>query len=347
MHQAHPMIEQQVATAGSGACVQLAPRPSVGRRWMVGLFMQAFDFIVRHAAAPDAATARLARLNRRLCGMHTHYHKCAGLVWPYLEGGTGEPVVLLHGYGADKDGFSSLVPFLRPWFRVIVPDLPGFGDHLPDWSLTYDIEHQVGRLAAFLQAVGVSRCHLLGISLGGYVAARYAAGFPQQVCSLTLVDSAGFSSPVPSDAMRLMEHQGRNIFMYRNEEQLAELYRFLLYQPLNLPEGVRRYWTCRGLAQRAWRQKLLDDLISGGIYDMDGLAHLIQAPTLVVWGAQDRICHVSAVEGILAKIANSRAYILQNCGHIPTIEYPMLFRKIFLGFLRRAAAEGPGSLEGL
>jgi pimeloyl-ACP methyl ester carboxylesterase len=343
MHQEFPFMKQQVPSTGRRACVQLTPRPSVGQRWMAGLFLQGLSAIVRHAGSPDATIARLVHLNRKLGGMHTRYQKCGGLIWPYLEGGRGDPVVLLHGYGADKDGFSSLVPFLRRSFRVIVPDLPGFGDHPHDRSLTYGIDHQAERLEVFLQAADVPRCHLLGISLGGYLAARYAAGFPQRVRSLTLVDSAGFSSPVPSEAMRLMASRGRNIFLYRNEEEMAELYRYLLHRPLKLPAAVRRYWTSQGLAQRAWRQKLFDDLIAGGIDTMDGLAHRIQAPTLVVWGAQDRICHVSAVDGILAKIANSRAYIIQACGHIPIIEYPMLFRKIYLGFLHQVVAEAsPG-----
>jgi pimeloyl-ACP methyl ester carboxylesterase len=67
---------------------------------------------------------------------------------------------------------------------------------------------------------------------------------------------------------------------------------------------------------------------------MDGLANSIKVPTLVVWGADDRICHVTAVDRIHSGVEDCRACIIHRCGHIPMIEYPLLFKKIYLGFLR-------------
>lgn len=276
----------------------------------------------------------LQRLGRWLCGMRIHFLKAGDIIWPYLDGGKGFPVVLLHGYGADKDRFGSLVPFLRGCHRVIIPDIPGFGEHLPDGSLSYGIHDQVGRLDEFLRAMGLQRFHLMGLSLGGYLAGVYAARFPQQVCTLALMDSAGFASPVPSDARRLFESVGRNIFLYSNEREMQALIDFLLYRPIKLPMALRSYWTRQGLSRQAWRAKLFEDFMAGGIHDLDRLAPSIQAPTLVIWGADDRICHVSAVNRVLALIKNCRAYIIHGCGHIPMIEYPVLFRRLYLDFLR-------------
>jgi abhydrolase domain-containing protein 6 len=266
--------------------------------------------------------------------MRTHYRKSGDFIWPYLEGGIGSPVVLLHGYGADKDRFGSLVPFLRGRHRVIIPDIPGFGEHLPDWSLSYGIDDQVERLDRFLRAIGLHRFHLMGLSLGGYLAGVYAARFPRRVCTLALMDSAGFTSPVPSDARRLFESMGRNIFLYTNEREMQALIDFLLFHPIKLPIALQSCWTRQGLTRQAWRAKLFDDFLAGGVDKLDRLAPAIQAPTLVIWGADDRICHVSTVDRILSLIQNCRAYIIHGCGHIPMVEYPVLFQRLYLNFLR-------------
>jgi abhydrolase domain-containing protein 6 len=311
----------------------LTPRPSVLQRRMVALLLKALDLVLKRSTQPEALMIRLLLLNRWLCGMRTHYRKSGDFIWPYLDGGREFPVVLLHGYGADKDRFASLVPFLKRHHRVVIPDIPGFGEHLPNWSVCYGIDAQVARLHGFLHAVGLQRFHLLGLSLGGYLAGLYAARFPEQVSTLALMDSAGFTSSVPSDAQRLYESVGRNIFLYSNELEIQTLMDFLFHRPLKLPMALRRYWTQLGISKQAWREKLFEDLMAGGIYALDHLAPSIMAPTLVVWGADDRIFHVSTVDRILALIKNCQAYIIHGCGHIPIIEYPVLFRRLYLDFL--------------
>jgi abhydrolase domain-containing protein 6 len=314
-------------------CFHLTPRPPFYQRRIVDLLLAGWDLVLRRSAHPAALMTRLLHLNRRLCGMQTRYLKSGDFKWPYLDGGKGVPVVLLHGYGADKDRFGSLIPFLKRRHRVIIPDIPGFGEHLPDWSLSYGIHDQVGRLDGFLRAIGLERFHLVGLSLGGYLAGVYAARFPRRVNTLALMDSAGFASPVPSDARRIFQSVGRNIFLYSDEREMQALMDFLLYHPIKLPMALLRYWTRQGLSRQAWRAKLFDDLMAGGVYELDRLAPSIQAPTLVIWGAEDCICHVSCVDRILAMIKNCRAYIIHGCGHIPMIEYPALFRRLYLDFL--------------
>ena len=333
MHRLANIIEQTENGASRDGCAHLSPRPSAIQQALVRLYLKGMDFILTHWRKPEMVMARLVQLNRWLCGMQTRYQKAGQFVWPYLEGGKGVPVVLLHGYGADKDGFGSLIPFLRRSFRVIVPDLPGFGEHAQNWTARYDVDSQVDRLEDFVKALRLPRFHLLGLSLGGYVAARYTIRFPRRIRSLGLMDSAGFGSPVPSDAERLYQRDGRNIFLYTNERQMEELIQFLLHRTVKLPPSVRTYWTREKLEQYAWRNKLFEDLMAGGLNLLDGQAHLIKAPTLVIWGADDQICHVSAVDRIRSGVGNCRAYIIHGCGHIPMLEYPMLFRKIYLEFL--------------
>ena len=325
-----------VASSAGPRCFHLRPRPPFFQRRIAGLLLAGWDSVLKRSAPPAVWMTRLVHMNRRLCGMRTRYLKSDDFLWPYLDGGRGAPVVLLHGYGADKDRFGSLVPFLRRRHRVIIPDIPGFGEHPPDWSLSYGIHAQVRRLDGFLRAVGLRRFHLLGLSLGGYLAGVYAARFPRRVYTLALMDSAGFTSPIASDAQRLFASEGRNIFLYSNEREMQSLTDFLLYHPIKLPAALLNYWTRQGLSRKAWRAKLFDDLMVGGLSELDRLAPAIQAPTLVIWGADDRICHVSAVDRILSLIRNCRSYVIHRCGHIPMVEYPALFRRLYMDFLRHS-----------
>ncbi len=327
-------FREPVALRYRPGCFHLTPRPSMAQRWMVELFLKGLNLALKISDPPDTLMTEMLHLNRWLCGVRTRYQKSGDLIWPYLAGGKGFPVVLLHGFGADKDRFGSLVPFLRRSFQVIVPDIPGFGEHAPNWSLSYDVDAQVERLENFIQAIGLHRFHLLGVSLGGYLAGYYTVRFPKRVRTLALMDSAGFSTPVPSDAQRLFESRGRNIFLYTDEQELMELMDFLLYRPIRLPVAVRRYWMHQGLSQQFWREKLFADLMAGGLHRMDGLASAIKVPTLVIWGADDRICHVTAADRIHSMVEDCRTFIIHRCGHIPMIEYPLLFRKIYMGFLR-------------
>jgi abhydrolase domain-containing protein 6 len=322
------------ASSHPPGCFHLTPDAPVLQWRIAALVLQGWDIALRKAARPAALMLRLQHLSRWLCGMRTRFQKSGDVVWPYLDGGRGIPVVLLHGFGADKDRFGSLVPFLRRRYRVIIPDIPGFGEHAVDRSRSYDIDAQVERLEGFLRAVGLRRFHLLGLSLGGYLAGVYASRFPGQVRTLALMDSAGFTSPVPSDAQRLFESTGKNIFLFSNECELQMLIDYLLYHAIRLPAALGDYWMRQGLAVQAWRAKLFDDLMTGGLYKLDHLAPAIEAPTLVIWGAEDRICHVSAVDRILDSIRDCKACIIHGCGHIPMIEYPALFRRLYLDFLR-------------
>lgn len=83
--------------------------------------------------------------------------KVGDLVWPYLEGGPadGEPLVLLHGFGGDKDNWAMYAPEMVGKYRLIAPDLPGFGDNVREMGRDYDMATQAARVRDFLDAMGI------------------------------------------------------------------------------------------------------------------------------------------------------------------------------------------------
>jgi pimeloyl-ACP methyl ester carboxylesterase len=310
------------------------PPPNRLEWWSARLAVRVADIALAFAGDPEQSMSKALALMRLFSGMHLRRITAGGIDWPFLAGGCGEPVVLLHGYGADKDRFGSLALFLRRRYLVVIPDLPGFGDHKAHDDLDYGITSQVWRLDAFVRAIGLTRFHLFGVSLGGYAAALYAAWFPQKTLSLALMDPAGLTAPEPSDALRFFEQTGRNIFLYASPEDVETLTQFLIHRPFALPDRIKRYWALCGRTHMAWRQKLLDDLIDGGLSLLDEWAAKITAPTLIIWGAQDRICHVSSAQAILKLIPDCRAYVLHGCGHMPLFEYPAACRDLYGKFLQ-------------
>ncbi len=311
----------------------LIPQPSKLQARMLPYSVKALDAMIRMSRNPDALILAGHRLNRLFSGLRLRCHRVDDRNWPYLEGGHGEAILMLHGFGADKDRLGSFLPMMRRDFHVIVPDVPGFGEQRQEWASRYDVGSQVYRIERFIESLGLEKFHLMGISLGGYLAAYYASQNPHRVSSLCLIDSAGFSSPVSSDALQLFESERLNIFLPRDESDMQLLVDYLLHRPLVLPKTLKRYWLKQTLDLMTWRIKLFDDLLSGGIYLMDDLACRIKAPTLVVWGAEDRVCHVSTVDSIMDRIEDCLAYILHDCGHIPILEHPALSARLYRNFL--------------
>src|SRR5471030_326875 len=158
----------------------------------------------------------------------------------YLEGGTGAPLVLVHGFGADKDNFTRISRWLVPHYRVIAPDLVGFGEssHLPDAD--YHYAAQAARLYEFVQALGLARVDIGGNSMGGAIAMSYAAQHPKEVGSLWLIDAAGIPEAPPSELARIIQSGGPNPLMVETREDYPRMLAFALVDKPWIPRSEER-----------------------------------------------------------------------------------------------------------
>ena len=139
----------------------------------------------------------------------------------YLEGGQGDVLVLLHGFGGDKDNWTRVAKYLTPHFSVVMPDLPGFGDSTKDLDAQYTILAQVDRLHAFLTELGINKFHLGGNSMGGYIAGFYAAKFPREIQTLWLLAPGGVISAQPSE-FHLLLSKGGNPLLHVSGANILE-----------------------------------------------------------------------------------------------------------------------------
>jgi len=252
-----------------------------------------------------------------------------GQHWIYLEGGQGEPLLLLHGFGADKDNFTRVARFLTSHYRVIVPDLIGFGESAHLANADYSPSAQAERVRALVKALGVSTVHIGGSSMGGQIAMTYAASHPTEVKSLWLLDPAGVWSAPPSELQRVMRETGRNPLMARSEDEFATVVSFVMTDPPFMPrpllnvlarERIRNF----DLETRIFRQ-VRSDSIETRIAGMN-------TRTLIVWGEKDRAINVAGADILHKLLPNSQIITLPDIGHLPMLEQPRKSAEGYLAF---------------
>lgn len=246
------------------------------------------------------------------------------------------PIIMLHGFGGEKDNWNRFSKKLTNDYRLIIPDLPGHGDSVQDLSLNYGIEEQAKRLKQFLDALGIKKAHLVGNSMGGAIAMRYAFLNPQSVLSLTLIDSAG-AVKTPSEFDAFMKTTGKNPMLeIENAKDFRNVMeKYVFVDPPYLPGFVIDILVEEKTKRKAIEQKMFREFL----VDLDQMSTLsaIHSPTLIIWGAQDKIIHADNAELLHQKISGSKKEVLEGVGHCPMIEKPEVATELYRKFLHEVA----------
>jgi len=248
----------------------------------------------------------------------------------YLDGGAGEPLVLLHGFGANKDNWIQIAPLLAPHFRLIIPDLPGFGDSTRDPAQRYATDDQIERLRAFLEQLRLGPVHLGGNSMGGYLAGIYAARYSSDVKSLWLLAPAGVESAEKSDFFKLVD-SGDNVLLVENPAEFKRLVDMCFTKTPWIPAAFRQCLLERNLAEHDFNTKVFAELF-GNPLALEREMAACSVPTQILWGDDDRILHRSGAD-ILGRILNRAETIVMNrMGHCPMLERPRETAGLYLKF---------------
>jgi pimeloyl-ACP methyl ester carboxylesterase len=256
------------------------------------------------------------------------------IVW--LEGGHGAPLVLVHGFGADKDNFTRAARWLTPHYRVIAPDLVGFGEssHLPDAD--YHYAAQAERLHAFVHALGLAHVDLGGNSMGGAIVLRYAVQHPQEVDSLWLIDAAGVPDAPPSELAKILRGGGRNPLLVDTRADYPRMLAFALEDAPWIPGPVMDTLADERIANAALERKVFAQIAADSVNDAG-----LTVPTLVTWGADDRVLDVGTVAVLQRQLPHAQAIVMPHVGHAPMIEKPEQTAEDYIRFrdgLARGAA---------
>jgi abhydrolase domain-containing protein 6 len=274
----------------------------------------------------------------RLLGFTESAAEIDGVRVPFLVRGWGPPIVLVHGFGADKESWLLLASALRARGRsILIPDLPGFGAAGAIPAERASAKWQARAVAGLLDRLGYSRAHLVGNSMGGGVSLRFAQDYPERLTSMSLLCSVG--PLVVKSELNLALDRGENLLLLESADDMDRLLGFVFASPPKTSRAIRAYLAKERFARRDAQAALFRGWIDPN--EGEGIPEnleSIRTPTLVIHGLKDRLIHPSTGEALAARIPGARLELLEGIGHGPQLEAPRQVGKLVGDFVEAAEA---------
>ena len=263
-----------------------------------------------------------------------------GIKTNYLEAGEGPPVVLIHGSGPGVTSYANwrlVIPELAKNFRVVAPDMVGFGFSECPEGVKYGLDTWANQTVALMDALGLERAHLVGNSFGGAIALRIAATLPDRVDKLVLMGSMGVSFPITEGLDRVWGYEPSfenmravlDVFAYSREvvnDELAEVrYRG------SIEPGFQEAFSAMFPADESGSRQRWVEAMTTPEEQLRALPHR----TLAVHGREDAVIPVQNSYELEGLIDNADLAVFSHCGHWSMIErtadFNRLVRDFFLG----------------
>jgi len=245
---------------------------------------------------------------------HSHeFVEIAGCKTEIRRGGSGEPCLFLHGAGGNPD-WMPFMDRLAQEFDLVAPSHPGFGrSDLPDWL------DRMADLAYFyldfLDRLDLDGVHLVGSSLGGWLAAEIALRSAHRLKSLTLVGSGGLlvkGVPMGDIFIWSPEEGARNLF---HDQKIAEQ---RLAQPVDAEMQDILLRNRFATARLAWNPRFHNP-------ELRKWAHRITLPTMILWGDDDKVFPLPYAHAFKEILPHAELRVVEKCGHLPQYEKPDAF----------------------
>ena len=246
----------------------------------------------------------------------------------YLESGNSDnTLVLIHGLGASANRWEYVIPHFEKNYRVIVPDLIGFGysdKPLVDYTTDFFSEF----LKKFLEKLDIKNPVLIGSSLGGQIIAEYTLNNNNAVKKLILISPSGvMKHSTPALDAYVMAA------LYPNQEAAKNAFEMMSGSSKNIDPKIVEGFVKRMRLPNA-KMAFMSTLL--GLKNSQILTEKLSSitvPTMVVWGELDPVIPVKYADSIVSTIKDCRFYRMDGCGHTPYVEVPETFVKIVMEFL--------------
>ncbi|MFN3586142.1 MAG: alpha/beta fold hydrolase [Moraxellaceae bacterium] len=289
-------------------------------------------------AADQGLFDEIARGQEAVAGLQRHETTIDGLKVFYLDNGrrtATQTILMVHGFG---DSSLSWTHFARRFrdqdFRIVIPDLPGFGQSARALQADYGFAAQARRLHLLMQQLGSTQFHVAGNSMGGGIAAEMALQQPERIRTLTLIDAAGVHyRPTALDRELLA---GRNRLLVKSPAEFESLLDFVMAQRPPMPRPVLDYLAARAVKDGPLHDRIFREALFDGMNFLLPRLPDITVPTLVLWGEKDRVLHPDNAQVFDRYIPDSRVVIMPGIGHAPMIEAPHEASAIVLSFMTAA-----------
>ena len=259
--------------------------------------------------------------------IQVHGNKIRYLDYDNFKSKKKDTLVLLHGIGASAERWSEVIPFFYEHFRVIVPDIIGFG-HSDKPTVEYNIPFFVKFLKDFLNKVEVKKTSIVASSFGGLVAMEFAIKDSYMINKLILVSPAG---TMKTSTKTLEEYILASL--YPTHDNVWRAFINMAFDPRTVTEQTIQEFVDRMKLPNAKYAFMSTMLAIRNTTDLASRLNKILSPTMIIWGEQDEMIPVKYSEDY-RNIPNSNLKIIPKCGHTPFTEKPELFSKIAIDFLK-------------
>ncbi|HEY1058787.1 MAG TPA: alpha/beta hydrolase [Limnobacter sp.] len=257
--------------------------------------------------------------------------------WVYFHGGQGPNLVLVHGFGANKENWLALAPKLMKKFTVWIPDLIGFGESDRPEGAPYNIEAQAERLRRWAAAVGMNDFHVMGNSMGGYLAGVLASDSQAMpiVKSACLLNPAGVKGAEHTAVGKAFAEENKVVLAPTN---LAE-FQWVMNLCFNnaappMPLFLQKYFAGIAVANKALQDRIFREFVNPETNPpLNELVAQARIPLMVVWGDSDQLVHSSGLA--ILKQANPSLVdvMLENTGHCPQADRARVVANAYEAFL--------------
>jgi pimeloyl-ACP methyl ester carboxylesterase len=274
----------------------------------------------------NAECSRFAEVD----GIRVHYQEAGKPDAPVM--------ILIHGFASSNLVWSKvLLELADAGFRVIAPDLLGYGYSAKPRELEYTIGRQAQMVVGLIKQLEIDGAFLVGSSYGGAVAATIALDHPEIVKKLVLVAAVTnnrptryllmrlFGSPVIGDILSPLVVGSRRLLRRRMKR---------VYDRHSWPMDERRVDARHiPLRTRGTHRAIIRTVRRWDAERVARDAHLLTQPTLILWGDSDREVSLTDGQRLQEEVTNSRLLVFRECGHLPHEEYPKEFTKVVSDFL--------------
>ncbi len=264
---------------------------------------------------------------RTNCLISEEYVKVGENKIRYLDGGGASGnIVLIHGLGGFAERWSTVMPILSKKYRVIAPDLPGYGfSDKP--SIDYTPEFFSKFVFDFLDSLDIRKTNMIGTSLGGQIVAECAITQSKMIEKIILASPSGImkNSTPTLDAYSMAA-------LYPSYDTVKTAYEMMTGSKNVTTESIEGF--IKRMTQPNAKMAFMSTLL--GLKNSQPITDRlpnITAPTLIIWGKQDTLIPVKYANDFTVSIKNCQLEIMETCGHTPHIEEPAKFSQIILNFL--------------
>jgi len=268
---------------------------------------------------PARAYALAMAAGHASAGVTERFVEIGGHDWRVLDTMPPEPrdrsCLVLHGLGTSAEAMMGVAAILRDSHRVLIPDLPGFGEHAKHAGRTHDWRFYIDEIERFRVHESLGVVDVVGTSMGGAFAAAYAATYPDSVRRIVLLSPAGVAAPVENPFMKRVA-AGEIPLDIKDDASFEEVLRLNFPNPPEMPAPIRQAFIDRAIERREALLSIIEDTRAFLLRGVEPLMRDIKAPALVLYGSVDQLTDPSMISVWRAGLPDFRGEVIEGAGHV-------------------------------